>query len=67
MGRTMRAPREAALVDQDRDELRVEAASAGRFYVSASQGECTATVGPFTREELAALVEVAETTGEARW
>ena len=65
MGRTMQAPREAALVD--RDELRVEAASAGRFYVSASQGECTATVGPFSREELAALVEVAETMGAARW
>lgn len=65
MGRTMRAPREAALVD--RDELRVEAASAGRFYVSASRGECTATVGPFSREELAALVEVAETMGAARW
>lgn len=65
MGRTMQAPREAALVD--RDELRVEAASAGRFYVSTSQGECTATVGPFSREELAALVEVAETMGAARW
>lgn len=62
----MRAPQEAALVDQDRDELMVSIVG-GKFYVTAAQEDCMATVGPFTKDELAALVEVAETKGAARW
>ena len=58
--------RTAAMVDAEGDELRVEVLD-GSVYVTASQEECTATVGPFTREELAALVEVAKTKGAARW
>lgn len=45
-------------VDQDGDELRIELAEDGRIYVTASQENCTATVGPFTRVELEAMLEL---------
>lgn len=45
----------AAVVDSDGDELRVERRDDG-YYVTASQEECTATVGPFELAEIEALV-----------
>lgn len=57
---------ELSMLDPEGDELRVEVLD-GSFYVSASQGECMATVGPFTKEEVAAVFEVAEMMGAARW
>ena len=52
----------ATMVDSEGDELRVEVLD-GAFYVTASQVECTATVGPFTRVELEAMLAIA---GEER-
>lgn len=48
----------AAMVDPEGDELRVERLE-DSFYLTASQAECTATVGPFTRIELDALLALA--------
>lgn len=56
--RTRTKPRTAAMVDADGDELRIEVLG-DAVYVTASQEECTATVGPFTRVELEALLAVA--------
>lgn len=54
------------MVDQDGDELRIELVEDGRVYVTASQENCTATVGPFTRVELEAMIAIAGTQrGEA--
>lgn len=51
------------MVDQDGDELRIELVEDGRVYVTASQENCTATVGPFTRVELEAMLAVAGREG----
>lgn len=45
----------AAMVDMDGDEIRVERRPEG-VYVTASQEECTATVGPFEQGEIEALL-----------
>jgi len=50
----------ASMVDPEGDELRVEVLD-GSFYVTASQEECTATVGPFSRIELDALLALSST------
>jgi len=50
----------AVMIDPEGDELRVERVEDG-FYVTASQEECTATVGPFSRIELDALLALAST------
>lgn len=55
--------RSVGMVDQDGDELRFERVEDGRIYVTASQENCTATVGPFTRVELEAMLAVAGMEG----
>lgn len=45
----------AAMVDADGDELRIERRTEG-YFVTTSQEECTATVGPFERGEIEALL-----------
>lgn len=57
--------RTATMVDAEGDELRVEVLD-GAFYVTASQVECTATVGPFTRVELEAMLSLAGEQEEER-
>jgi len=47
----------ASMVDPEGDELRFERIE-DSFYITASQEECTATVGPFSRIELDALLEL---------
>lgn len=48
----------ATLVDRDGDEIRVERLK-GRLYLTTSQGDCTATVGPFDLREIEALLKEA--------
>lgn len=48
----------ASMVDVDGDELRIDM-QGEKVYVTASQEQCTATVGPFTRIELEAILALA--------
>lgn len=48
----------AAMLDRDGDEFRVEITSEGIFLTS-SQEECTATVGPFDTSQIRALFGLA--------
>lgn len=52
----------AAMVDADGDELRVERRPEG-YFVTASQEECTATVGPFEQGEIEALLALTGPSG----
>lgn len=52
-----------SMVDAEGDELRIDSVEDGRVYVTVAQDECIATVGPFTRVELEAMLAVAGMEG----
>lgn len=52
--------KQTTLIDSSGDELRVEMDPEGRVYLTASQEECTATVGPFRKGAIEEILTLAE-------